>query len=534
MALTPLALGTKLGSYELLIELGRGGMASVWAAREVSVSSGRQRIVAVKVMLPELAADPTFRSMFLNEGGITGSIQHENVVRVYEVAETHGLLYMAMEWIEGDSLQTLITVARQRRPIPPEMAVRIVADAAAGLHAAQELRGWDGELRGIVHCDVSPHNILVGPSGVAKLVDFGVASALAKKETNQGDERVGGKFGYMSPEQAMGRDLDRRSDIFSLGVVLFELTTGRRLFKGRNPSHTLTLVTSGQIPPPSSLVTDYPPRLEEIVFRALERDVNRRYQTAEEMRRALEAFLVEERILVTRAGVGQLARRVLGERLKQRRSALRLALDQLGGEILSLPAPSEQEPHSEASASATGAALATTVAESRDALRASRAGRARATAGRVLGLGLGLAACVLAGYLYLARRAEPTPLSSAARPPLKTTEATPPPAVASSSVVAGPAESGVALGELPPEATATAPVVPRPAPAPRAKVTPAPPARTATAEPTATKPETETVVLEESPEPPPPKPKPKPQTVDKCGCSVTDFACALRCSKTGK
>jgi len=522
-------------------------MASVWAAREVSPSSGKQRIVAVKVMLPELAMDPTFRSMFLNEGGITGSIQHENVVRVYEVAESHGLLYMAMEWIEGDSLQTLINVARQRRPIPPEMAVRIVADAAAGLHAAQELRGWDGELRGIVHCDVSPHNILVGPSGVAKLVDFGVASALAKKEARPEDERIGGKFGYMSPEQAMGRELDRRSDIFSLGVVLYELTTGRRLFKGRNPSHTLTLVTSGQIPPPSTLVSEYPPRLEQIVFQALERDVTRRFQTAEQMQKALEAYLVEERIMVTRAGVGQLAKRVLGERIKQRRVALRHALDQLGGERVALPAPTDHEPLSD-SATAAKAALSHTVSDSRSASGPDVIERRRGGATRYVALVIALLAGGLLSFLLFGRAPGaaivtegPSPAAAPASPPRSPAEAKP---AAPAAPGAQPAESGIAASdlaaELPPGASArapTSPATPRPGVTPLRKA--APDAKSPPTTARETKKEEpkgdDSIVLEEVDEPPaPPPPPPKPETVDKCGCKVTDFACAIRCSKTGK
>ncbi len=517
-------------------------MASVWAAREVSPSSGKQRIVAVKVMLPELAMDPTFRSMFLNEGGITGSIQHENVVRVYEVAESDGMLYMAMEWIEGDSLQTLINVARQRRPIPPEMAVRIVADAAAGLHAAQELRGWDGELRGIVHCDVSPHNILVGPSGVAKLVDFGVASALAKKESRAEDERIGGKFGYMSPEQAMGRELDRRSDIFSLGVVLYELTTGRRLFKGRNPSHTLTLVTSGQIPLPSTLVSDYPPRLEQVVFKALERDVNRRFQTAEQMQKALEAYLVEERIMVTRAGVGQLAKRVLGDRIKQRRVALRHALDQLGGERIALPAPPDHEPLSDSATSAK-AALSHTVPDPRSAPGYEAIERRRGGTIRYLALALALLVGALLSFLLFGR----TPGTAiVTEGPTPAAEPAPTEQVSTAPTAVAPTPSGeprgVAAGDLPAEprpsagtSSTGAPAAARPGVTPlrRAPATPpSTPARdTKKDEPKGD----DSIVLEEVEEPPPPpKPPPKPETVDKCGCKVTDFACAIRCSRTGK
>ncbi len=330
-----LITGSVLGRYELLSQLGRGGMASVWVARQRSRSTKRQRLVAVKAMLPGLARSPDFRSMFLEEGQIVRSIENPHVVRVFEVDEDRGILYMAMEWVEGDSLRTVINEAKQRRAIPPEMAVRIIADAAAGLHAAHELRGWDGELRGIVHCDVSPHNILIGVDGMAKLVDFGVARAVAASDVdpdaNERDQ-IKGKFGYMSPEQAQGKKFDRRSDIFALGIVLFELTTGERLFRGRDPAHTLQLVSFGQVPQPSLLYPNYPPGLEAIVMRALEREVSSRFQTADELREALEQYLVEERILVSYAGVGQLVKRVLGTSIEHRRLEIRKALATLAEE----------------------------------------------------------------------------------------------------------------------------------------------------------------------------------------------------------
>jgi len=326
-----LETGTRLGRYELLIELGQGGMASVWVAREYSRATRRQRLVALKIMLPKLATDSTFRSMFLDEGGLVRSIEHDHVVRVYEVAESKGLLYMAMEWVEGDSLRTVIEVAKRRRAIPPEMAVRIIADTASGLHAAHELRGWDGELRGIVHCDVSPHNILIGPTGIAKLVDFGVAHAVAQSELeDRSSDKIKGKFGYMSPEQVQGQKFDRRSDVFGLGIVLFELTTGERLFRGRDATHTLKLVAYGQIPKPSRLIPKYPPALDAIVMKALERDPEKRFQTAAELQQALQRYLTSESILVSHAGVGGLAKRVLSERINQRRTAIRATLAQLG------------------------------------------------------------------------------------------------------------------------------------------------------------------------------------------------------------
>ncbi len=322
--MSELSSGSVLGRYELLVRLGLGGMASVWVARERGQISKRENLVAVKAMLPELAQQSDFRAMFLEEGQIVRSIDHPNVVRVHEVAEQDGTLFMSMDWVEGDSLLAVIREAKKRRPIPPEMAVKIISDAAAGLHAAHELRGWDGELRHLVHCDVSPHNILVGIDGRAKLVDFGVANATLT--SGDDTERIKGKFSYMSPEQARGEKLDRRSDIFSLGIVLFELTTGERLFRGENAAHTLALVTAAEIPDPRSFHSDYPARLAEITLRALHRDPAKRYQTAKELRDALDRYLIEERVMVSHAGVAQLVRRVIGARIETLRQSVREAL----------------------------------------------------------------------------------------------------------------------------------------------------------------------------------------------------------------
>jgi serine/threonine-protein kinase len=327
--------GSRVGNYELLVRIGRGGMASVWVARGRPTPTSPERLVAVKAMLPDLASNMEFRSMFLDEGQIVRSIDHPNVVHVYEVGQERGILYMAMEWVEGDSLHTMIAEANKRRPIPPEVAVRLISDTASGLHAAHELRGWDGQLREIVHCDVSPHNILIGLDGNVKLVDFGVAGAM--NQIGADDElKIRGKFGYMSPEQAQAKPLDRRSDVFSLGIVLFELTTGYRLFRGRDDRHTLELVTWGKIPRPSQVISKYPERLEGIVMKALEREIDRRFQTAEELRDALETYLVEERILVPAAGVKGLLRKVLGSKIDQRRQQIRASIRALDGSHMKL------------------------------------------------------------------------------------------------------------------------------------------------------------------------------------------------------
>lgn len=322
--------GSILGKYELLTRIGQGGMASVWVARTRATATEPSQLMAVKAMLPELARNMRFRAMFLEEGQTVRSIQHQNVVRVHDVGETSGVLFMAMEWIEGDSLHAIIAEANKRKPIPAELAARVIADTAAGLHAAHEVRSWDGELKNLVHCDVSPHNIIVGRDGAVKLVDFGVASAVDQLAFSE-PGTVRGKFGYMSPEQTRGEKIDRTSDIFSLGIVLFELTTGRRLFKGEDSKQTVEMVRRARVPNPLEVIPDYPEKLAQIVLKALERERHARFQTAEEMRQAIEQYLVSERLVIPRAGVAGLLRRVLRERIEQRRDSLRAAVLELDG-----------------------------------------------------------------------------------------------------------------------------------------------------------------------------------------------------------
>lgn len=332
--------GSKLGNYELVLRVGRGGMAAVWVARERAAAAKDDRLVAVKVMLTELADESEFVKMFLDEVRLARSIRHPNVVDVYDVGEHEGVMWMAMEWVEGESLHTVIAEAGKRRAIPPELAVRIIADAAAGLHAAHELRDLDGSLRGVVHRDISPHNILIGTNGVVKLVDFGVAKAVGRISEATRAGQLKGKFGYMSPEQALGKGVDRRSDIFSLGIVLFELTTSRRLFRGEHDVETLRLVISGAIPRPTLIDPKYPAELERIVIKALARNVSARYQTAAELEHDLRAYLKGERLIVPQSGVAGILKKVLGERIEQRRKAVRASLKalnsgaQAGSELL--------------------------------------------------------------------------------------------------------------------------------------------------------------------------------------------------------
>jgi eukaryotic-like serine/threonine-protein kinase len=322
--------GSKLGDNELMLRIGRGGMATVWVARERAKDPKDDRLVAVKAMLIELADETEFVTMFLDEVRLVRAIKHPNVVEIYDVGDADGVMWMSMEWVEGESLHTVIAEAGKRRAIPAELAVKIIADAASGLHAAHELRDLDGSLRGVVHRDVSPHNILIGTNGMVKLVDFGVAKAVGRISEATRAGQLKGKFGYMSPEQALGKAVDRRSDIFSLGIVLFELTTSRRLFRGEHDIDTLKLVIGGPIPKPSSIDPKYPPGLERIVLKALDRSAEARYQTAQELAEDLRGYLKSERIVVAQSGLAGLMKRVLGERIEQRRKAVRSALKALG------------------------------------------------------------------------------------------------------------------------------------------------------------------------------------------------------------
>jgi len=353
--------GSRLGDTELLLRIGRGGMATVWVAREHATNAREERLVAVKAMLPELAEESEFVRMFLDEVRLVRAIRHPNVVSVFDVGEHEGVMWMAMEWVEGESLHTVIAEAGKRRAIPPEMAVRIIADAAAGLHAAHEVKDETGTLLGVVHRDISPHNILIGSNGSVKLVDFGVARSVGRVSEATRAGQLKGKFGYMSPEQARGKAIDRRSDLFALGIVLFELTTSRRLFRGESDIDTLKLVISSRIPRPSSFDPTYPPELERIVLKALERDPALRYQTALELELELRAYLKTERVVVSQGGIGGLLKRVVGDRIEQRRRAVRSVLKSLnaglGPELIpSEPAftPTGRERLSVSGASITG------------------------------------------------------------------------------------------------------------------------------------------------------------------------------------
>ncbi|MGE0788676.1 MAG: serine/threonine-protein kinase [Sandaracinaceae bacterium] len=276
------------GRFEILGRLARGGMAEVYLAREWD-EQGRARHLVVKRILPEMRNDERLMKMFLDEGNIATRLYHQNVCHVYECGEIDGDTFMALEWVWGPSLHTIIErIGGRGSCIPWPVAVEICAQIAGALHYVHNAKGVGGKALSIVHRDVSPHNVMLSWSGAVKLLDFGIAKT--STETTTGGATVG-KYGYMSPEQAQSQRVDARSDIFSLGVVLFEALTGKALYDRPTLLATLTAVVREPVPSLSTERPELPESLDQIVQRALAKDPAHRFQSAGELGAALRQML---------------------------------------------------------------------------------------------------------------------------------------------------------------------------------------------------------------------------------------------------
>jgi serine/threonine-protein kinase len=277
-----------LGRYVLSQPIGAGGMASVHLARWVG-KTGLSRTVAVKRLHPNLAADPEFAAMFLDEARIATRIRHVNVIPTLDVASQDGAVFLVMEYVPGESLANLERATRAvGARIPVAVAAGIVAGVLEGLHAAHEAQDENGAPLGIVHRDVSPHNVLVGVDGIARLLDFGIAKALGKVHTTRADQ-LKGKMGYIAPEQLKRGVVDRRTDVFTAAVVLWEAIVGERLFEAPTDAETIYQILERPLQRPSAHVAGIPQALDDAVMRGLERDPTARYATAYEMARAIRA-----------------------------------------------------------------------------------------------------------------------------------------------------------------------------------------------------------------------------------------------------
>ena len=294
-----------IGRYELLQRLGHGGMATVYLGRATG-KAGFEKLVAVKVIHPHLAEEPEFVDMFLDEARIAARLHHPHVVEIHDLGEHGGEYFMVMEYVEGATLSALLRGLRERDeflPLPAMM--RIVADVCEGLAAAHELRDPEGEPYGLVHRDVSPQNLLVSLDGWVKVMDFGIMKA-AGKRSNTLTGQLRGKLAYMAPEQTQSQPLDRRTDLFALGAVLWELCTNRRLFAADTDAKTLEKVTRCEVPSVLDIRPELPPDIDRILKCALAKDPKDRYATAEDM-------LEDVRSVLRQSSVSVHPRRLLGE-----------------------------------------------------------------------------------------------------------------------------------------------------------------------------------------------------------------------------
>ena len=313
-----------LGRYRVVDEIGVGGMASVHLAR-MDGPGGFQKWVAIKKIHAHLVEDDSFVQMFLDEARVAARISHPNVATVFDLGKHEDTYWIAMEYLHGEPLREVMRRTEELgSSMPPEIACRVIADAAEGLHAAHELLGKNGEKMGLVHRDVTPHNLFVTYDGVTKVVDFGIAKFSSRMSSTRAGT-LKGKLAYMSPEQVHGETIDRRTDIFALGVVLWELTTGQRLFRSESDLDTLAKVQECNVARPSTIVRGYPVDLEKIVMKALAKNRGERFKTAREFSRALQSLLMRRGLFIASDEVATYTQSIFAERIQKRDAHLRWA-----------------------------------------------------------------------------------------------------------------------------------------------------------------------------------------------------------------
>jgi hypothetical protein len=326
--LTNLEPGVMLDRYEVLCAIARGGMANVWLGR-LRGKHGFERHVAIKTILPEYALDTNFQTMFLEEARIASGIDHPNVAKTLDLGEHHDALYLVMEYVDGDSLARVRKqLERMGVPMPLPLLLRILSDVCAGLHAAHELLGSDGVQLGVVHRDVSPPNVLIATNGAVKVIDFGVAKARDRLAEETGAGLAKGKARYMAPEQAMGRAIDRRADVYSVGAIAYEMFEHVGPYDGANDMARIhALITGGAI---TKMASSPPPAVQAFILRALSRDPGSRFQTCADLRDAIEAAMTAARLRATSEDVAKFLAEKTGSRIEERHSLVKMALDAAG------------------------------------------------------------------------------------------------------------------------------------------------------------------------------------------------------------
>ena len=293
----------QFGKYILLRKIATGGMAEIFLAKQAGLGD-IDRFVVIKRVLPHLTENPEFSRMFVDEMRLAAVLNHPNIVQIIDIGAVGEQYFIAMEYLEGRDLRCVMRKAAGRGEIVPlSFSIRAVCDMCEGLNYAHHRRGNQGQPLNIIHRDVSPQNVMSTVQGAVKLLDFGIAKAESQlNETRSGVLK--GKYSYMSPEQAMGQPLDPRSDLFAIGIILYELTTGRRLFKHPNEVVVLKMVADADVPPPSVVDPGYPPELEQIVMKALAKNPDERYSNCRELQNELQEFAAPRRLMMGPAEVG--------------------------------------------------------------------------------------------------------------------------------------------------------------------------------------------------------------------------------------
>ncbi len=291
-------------------------MAEVYLARQAGLE-GFEKVVVIKRVRPE-SDDAQTTALFLDEARLVATLEHPNIAQVHDIGLVNGSYFFVMEYVHGADLRHVMEASiKQRRRVSLADAIYTIVHVCSALHYAHEKTDADGNSLNIIHRDVSPSNVLLSHDGAVKVCDFGIARATSRQtETNKGTLK--GKFSYMSPEQCRSQPLDRRSDVFSIGVLLYELSTLTRLFKADSDFELLRTIIEGDTPPPSTRIADYPPELERIVMRALEKDPAQRYQTAQEMQLDLEEFAREQKLAMSSVNIAKM----MGQRFEKRTDAL--------------------------------------------------------------------------------------------------------------------------------------------------------------------------------------------------------------------
>src|SRR5688572_10870906 len=277
------------GKYRILADLGQGGTATVSLA-VARGPSGFSKLVVLKVMKSTLTQEHEFSQMFMNEARLAARLNHPNIVQTNEVFEHHGLPVIVMEYLEGQALSGILSRSRSTERFPLAMHLRVISDVLGGLHYSHELRDFDGTLLNVVHRDMSPHNVFVTFDGQVKLLDFGIAK-LSGSHVETATGVIKGKIRYMSPEQITGENVDRRADIFAVGVMLWEAATDSRMWSGMSEATIMNQLLNGELPNPRDIKPDVDPALEVIIMKALASNADNRYATAAELQADLDDYL---------------------------------------------------------------------------------------------------------------------------------------------------------------------------------------------------------------------------------------------------